>query len=153
MLQIQAAFIHRGSCWRSFYIRPFLDFPLWNGACLLKYFAWVCDLHATYCSTTYTRVPMSSVNRSKVCLQLFTTLVKLKIICFPSCTDNIDCVTLIHSTSKLFRAIALHSNILMHLNRLLYLKDHPRGCDMCLLNKPGNVTNVNRILFIPNPTK
>lgn len=42
VLQIPAAFIHGWSCWGSFYIRPILDFPLWNGACILKYFAWVC---------------------------------------------------------------------------------------------------------------
>ena len=36
ILQITAAALHRGPCWRSFHLRPFLDFPLRDGACVLK---------------------------------------------------------------------------------------------------------------------
>ena len=43
VLQISATPLYRGPCWGSFYLHPILDFPLRNGACILKCYAYICD--------------------------------------------------------------------------------------------------------------
>lgn len=36
MLQVPSVALHWGPCWRAFYLHPVLDFPLWDGACVLE---------------------------------------------------------------------------------------------------------------------